>query len=107
VSTPTATWRAQAGNTSAKVTLYLKIYDVSPDGSRGAVGAISSPVRIDDTRTPVTVNLQGIVHRFEAGHRIGFAVSGSDLNFRGGTTPALVTIDAGVNGETLSLPIAE
>jgi hypothetical protein len=102
VSTPTATWRAQAGNTSAKVTLYLKIYDVSPD-----VGAISSPVRIDDTRTPVTVNLQGIVHRFEAGHRIGFAVSGSDLNFRGGTTPALVTIDAGVNGETLSLPIAE
>ncbi|MDQ1203889.1 alpha/beta fold hydrolase [Microbacterium sp. SORGH_AS_0862] len=107
VSTPSGAWRAQPGNIASQVTLYLKIYDVAPDGSRSVVGAVSTPVRVDDTRKRVDVELQGIVHRFAAGHRIGFAVAGGDLNFRGGITPALVTIDAGVDGQTLILPVAE
>ncbi|MFT4235640.1 MAG: CocE/NonD family hydrolase [Microbacterium sp.] len=106
VSTPLAAWRAQPGNTGNEVTLYLKIYDVAPDGTRGVVGSLSTPIRIDDTRQQVQVNLQGIIHRFAAGHSIAFAVAGGDLNFRGGTTPATVTIDAGVDGQTLSLPVA-
>lgn len=106
VSTPLAAWRAQPGNTAAEVTLYLKIYDVAPDGSRGVVGALSTPIRIADTRARVQVNMQGIVHAFAPGHRIALAVAGGDLDFRGGTVPATVWIDAGVAGQTLSLPVA-
>jgi len=105
VSTPSGAWRAQSGDIGSQVTLYLKVYDVAPDGSRSVVGAVSTPVRVEDTRHRVDVELQGIVHRFAAGHRIGFAVAGGDLNFRGGITPALVTIDAGMEGQTLSLPV--
>lgn len=106
VSTPSAAWRAQPGNIASQVSLYLKVYDVAPDGTRSVVGAVSTPVRVADTRQQVSVDLQGIVHRFDTGHRIGFAVAGGDLNFRGGTTPALVTIDAAVDGRVLSLPVA-
>ncbi len=86
--------------------LVAKLYDVGPDGAVELPHRLVSPVRVTDVRQPVTVQLPGIVHRFEAGHSLAVVLAGGDLAYRGSTLPQAVTVRTGpgVAGE-LQLPV--
>jgi len=88
---------------AGQLVLFVKIEDVSPDGSRRMVHGLEAPIRIPDVGQPITVTLPGIVHQFAAGHRIQLVVAGGSDNYRGGVLANLVTISGGT-GQTLSLP---
>jgi predicted acyl esterase len=65
-----------------------------------------SPSRIADVTKPVTIELPGIVHRFEAGHRLAVVLAGGDMAYRGATQPQQVTLTAGGTAvQKLTLPV--
>ena len=54
----------------------------------------------------MTIELPGIVHRFEAGHRLVVVLAGGDMAYRGSTTPQPVTLTTGRGGtQQLILPV--
>ncbi|WP_203336171.1 CocE/NonD family hydrolase [Nocardioides limicola] len=89
---------------SGQLVLFVKLVDVAPDGSARLIKGLEAPVRIPDVTKPFDVALPGIVHRFDAGHRLRLVVAGGSLNYRGGLTPVAVTI-AGGDGQQLTLPV--
>jgi len=92
---------------SGELVLFAKLYDIAPDGTTVELpNRLISPVRVADINQPVEIELPGIVHRFEVGHRIAVTFAGGDLAYRGSTTPqpaSVVTMADGLN--TLMLPI--
>ncbi|SDG07152.1 CocE/NonD family hydrolase [Klenkia brasiliensis] len=89
-----------------QLVLVAKLYDVGPDGAVELPHRLVSPVRVADVTRPVTVQLPGIVHRFEAGHSLAVVLAGGDLAYRGSTLPQPVGVRTGpgVAGE-LQLPV--
>jgi len=89
-----------------QLVLVAKLYDVGPDGAVELPHRLVSPVRVADATRPVTVQLPGIVHRFEAGHSLAVVLAGGDLAYRGSTLPQPVTLRTGPGtaGE-LQLPV--
>jgi ABC-2 type transport system ATP-binding protein len=66
--------------------LFVKLYDVGPDGRRTLPGGAVAPVRIaplpaDGTPVEVTVTLAGVVRPVEAGHRLAVAVATTDRGY--------------------------
>ncbi len=95
-----------SGDAADKLVLFAKLYDVAPDGRKTLVQRLVSPVRVPDARRAFTVSLPGIVHRYEAGHRLEFVVAASDDAYYGnrGIKPVTLTSapeDTGV----LELPV--
>jgi len=95
-----------SGDAADKLVLFAKLYDVAPDGGRTLVNRLVAPVRVPDVTREFTVTLPGIVHRYEAGHRLEFVIAASDDAYYGnrGIKPVTVTStrkDAGV----LRLPV--
>ena len=86
--------------------VFLKLYDVGPDGEVELPFKQVSPVRIPVTDETTKVDLPGIVHRFEKGHRLELRIAGSDLAYRGNIAPQVVTVktDPGRPG-VLRLPV--
>lgn len=103
-----ATERVQdSGDAADRLVLFAKVYDVAPDGTRTLVNRLVAPVRVPDVTRPFTVELPGIAHRYEAGHRLRFVIAGSDTAYFGNRGPRPVTVvsapdDTGV----LELPVA-
>ena len=65
-----------------------------------------SPVRVGDVRQPITIELPGIVHRFEAGHRLAVVLAGGDLAYRGSTLPQQVSLATGPGRvQQLTVPV--
>lgn len=95
-----------SGDASDKLVLFAKVYDVAPDGTRTLVNRLVSPVRVPDVTRPFTVRLPGIVHRYEAGHRLEFVIAGSDSAYFGnrGIKPVTVVSAPGDTG-VLELPV--
>ena len=62
-----------------------------PDGLIAPVRLTGLPANIADAQ-PVTVTLPGIVHRFEAGHRLRITVATSDQALRHPADPAVYTV---------------
>jgi ABC-2 type transport system ATP-binding protein len=86
--------------------VFLKLYDVGPDGEAELPLRQISPVRIPVTGETVKVDLPGIVHRFEKGHRLELRVAGSDLAYRGNIAPQVVTVTTDPSRPgVLSLPV--
>ena len=108
VGTPTVQLRAASPTGSA--VLFVKLYDVDPDSGSSLPFGLTAPVRLTglpatiDKATPVTVQLPGIVHRFEAGHRLRLAVATSDQAFATPNEPAVYTVGLPSNVATLTLP---
>lgn len=108
---PTATVHVQAPTTTgatpaAQLLFFAKIYDVAPDGSIDLVNRLISPVRVPDASKPVTVTLPGIVHRFEAGHRIEFVMAATDAAYRNAYPVQPVTVTSSASApSTLTLPV--
>jgi predicted acyl esterase len=101
------TERVQNSDDAAdKLVLFAKLYDVAPDGTKTLVHRLVAPVRVPDVTKSFTVTLPGIVHRYEAGHRLQFVVAASDDAYLGnkGVKPVTVTSAPGDTG-TLELPV--
>jgi putative CocE/NonD family hydrolase len=95
-----------SGNAADKLVLFAKLYDVAPDGTKTLVHRLVAPVRVPDVTKSFTVTLPGIVHRYEAGHRLRFVVAASDDAYFGnkGVKPVTVTSAPGDTG-VLELPV--
>ncbi|MFF4871220.1 CocE/NonD family hydrolase [Streptomyces sp. NPDC000961] len=102
-----ATERVQnSGDAADKLVLFAKLYDVAPDGTKTLVNRLVAPVRVPDVTRPFTVELPGIVHRYETGHRLEFVIAASDTAYAGnrGVKPVTV-VSAPESTGTLSLPL--
>ena len=88
--------------------LYVKLYDVAPDGRRTLPGGGVAPLRVgalpvDGTPVEVTVALPGIVRPIEPGHRLVLVVSTTDQAYVVPTEPAAYTV--ALAGTDLSVPV--
>ncbi|MFE9369424.1 CocE/NonD family hydrolase [Streptomyces sp. NPDC006711] len=106
VSSPEARRTQKSKDAADKLVLFAKLYDVAPDGTKTLVRRLIAPVRVPDVSKPFTVALPGIAHRYEAGHRLEFAIAASDDAYLGnkGVKPVTVVSAPGDTG-TLQLPI--
>ncbi|MFD5972587.1 CocE/NonD family hydrolase [Streptomyces bacillaris] len=106
VVSPKAERVQNSGDASDKLVLFAKVYDVAPDGTRTLVNRLVSPVRVPDVTRPFTVELPGIVHRYEKGHRLEFVIAASDTAYFGnrGIKPVTV-ISAPEDTGVLELPV--
>jgi putative CocE/NonD family hydrolase len=107
LAVPTAS--AAQGTTAGQLVVYAKLYDVGPDGKPVELPhRLISPVRVADVNAPITVELPGIVHRFEAGHRLTLVIAGGDMAYRGSNVRHVValTVDP-ARPQTLTLPVVD
>lgn len=106
VASPKAERAQNSGDASDRLVLFAKVYDVAPDGSRTLVNRLVSPVRVPDVTRPFTVELPGIVHRYEKGHRLEFVIAASDTAYFGnrGIKPVTV-VSAPEDTGVLELPV--
>ena len=97
----------QAGGPAGQLVVYAKVYDIAPDGTTVELpNRLISPARVTDVTRPVTIELPGIVHRFEAGHRLAVVLAGGDLAYRGSTLPQQVSLATGPGRtQQLTLPV--
>ncbi|MEU7016505.1 CocE/NonD family hydrolase [Streptomyces sp. NPDC046385] len=95
-----------SGDAADKLVLFAKLYDLAPDGTRTLVNRLVAPVRVPDVTRPFTVELPGIVHRYETGHRLEFVIAASDTAYFGnrGVKPVTVTSAPEETG-ALELPL--
>ncbi|MDP9459881.1 MAG: hypothetical protein M3Q22_06405 [Actinomycetota bacterium] len=86
---------------------FAKLYDVGPDGIPVELPRrLVSPVRTGGLPGPVTIELPGIVHRFEAGHRFAVVLAGGDMAYRGSTIRQSVSLTTGAGVvQELTLPV--
>jgi ABC-2 type transport system ATP-binding protein len=110
---PTATLRLSAPTTSSatlatELQLFVKLYDVAPDGTVTLVHRLISPVRVLDAGKPVHVQLPGIVHRFAKGHTIELVIAATDGAYRNATPVQPVTVSTSPSHPTtLTLPVVK
>ncbi|MFJ1845141.1 MULTISPECIES: CocE/NonD family hydrolase [unclassified Streptomyces] len=95
-----------SGDAADKLVLFAKVYDVAPDGGKKLVNRLVAPVRVPDVTRSFTVRLPGIVHRYEAGHRLEFVIAASDSAYSGnrGIKPVTV-VSAPEDTGVLELPV--
>jgi hypothetical protein len=86
--------------------LFAKLYDVAPDGTAKLNRALISAARVGDPTKPVTIELPGIVHRYEKGHSLRVTISTSAATYRGGlgAGPVSILTDAKDPG-VLTVPV--
>lgn len=101
VGIPTVTLHVQS---PGHPVVFVKLYDVGPDGAATLINGLTMPVRITDPGAPLPVTLPGIVHRFDTGHSIRLTVAGGDVSFRGGLEATSVTLFSEGSGPLL-LPV--
>ena len=104
----------RAASPTGEAVLFVKLYDVGPNGAASLPSGLVAPVRLtglpaDIARArPVTVTLPAIVHRFEAGHSLRVAVATSDRAYATPVQPTVYTVALGAGATTaVTLPAAE
>lgn len=100
--TPTAAAPSEA-------VLFVKLYDVGPDGRRTLPGGAVAPVRIgplpaDGTAVQFTVTLAGVVRPVQAGHRLAVVVATTDRGYALPPQPAQYTVSL-AGGARLAVPV--
>ena len=96
VGAPTV--RLRAASPTGSATLFVKLYDVDPNGTATLSGGLIAPVRLTGLPTdvnaaqPVTVTLPAIVRRIDAGHTVRVTVATSDQAFLTPPDPATYTV---------------
>ncbi|MEU4771436.1 alpha/beta fold hydrolase [Micromonospora sp. NPDC023644] len=99
VGAPTVDVRA--ASPTGEAVLFVKLYDVDPNGAATLPNGLVAPVRLTglpptiDAARPVTVTLPAIVRRFEAGHRLRVVVATSDQAYATPVEPTVHTVAAG------------
>ena len=109
VGAPTVTIRA--ASPTGEAVLFVKLYDVDPDGNETLPSGLIAPVRLTGLPTeiaqssPVTVTLPAIVHRIEAGHRLRIVVATADQGYATPVDPVVYAVAPGEGGQaTVVLP---
>jgi ABC-2 type transport system ATP-binding protein len=98
----------RAASPTGEAVLFVKLYDVGPDGRASLPSGLIAPVRLsglpaDISRArPVTVTLPAIVHRFEAGHSLRITVATSDQAYATPIRPTVYAVGLGP-GETAAV----
>ncbi|MFD8547780.1 CocE/NonD family hydrolase [Streptomyces sp. NPDC059649] len=108
VSSPRTEQVQNSADAADRLVLFAKLYDVAPDGRKTLVHRLVAPARVPDATRRFTVELPGIVHRYEPGHRLRFTLAASDSAYAGnrGVKPVTVSSapeDTGV----LELPVTQ
>jgi len=109
VGIPRATFRvsaptfaaSQSADPGSKLVLFVKLYDVSADGSTiTLVHRLIAPIRVADVNQPVTVAIPGIVHRFPSGDTLRLVIAASDAAYKNNnlTGPVSVVTDRAAPG---------
>ncbi|MFG2287223.1 CocE/NonD family hydrolase [Streptomyces sp. NPDC048595] len=106
VDSPAAERAQESPDAADRLVLFAKLYDIAPDGTKTLVHRLVAPARVPDVTRSFSVELPGIVHRYQPGHRLGFVIAASDDAYAGnrGEKPVTVTStpeDTGV----LELPV--
>ncbi|MDJ0393187.1 alpha/beta fold hydrolase [Rhodococcus sp. G-MC3] len=106
---------------SQQAVLFIKLYDVAPDGKRTLPGGAVAPVRLPDSvnagSIPVTVTLPGISYVVPQGHKIEISVSTTDQAYAVPLEPAQFVVSLadpvlsvpsidGVSSGTSTVPVA-
>ncbi|MEJ3743359.1 alpha/beta fold hydrolase [Actinomycetes bacterium KLBMP 9797] len=97
----------RAASATGEAVLFVKLYDVDPDGNYTLPGGQVAPVRLtglpaDITQAqPITVTLPAIVRRIEAGHTLLVTVATADQAYATPVEPAVYTVALGGAGITL------
>ena len=84
----------QGTGPAAELQVFAKLYDVAPDGSKLLVNKLISPVRVPDVTRTVHIELPGIVHRVEAGHRLQLVLASTDAAYKNAYAVQPVTVTA-------------
>ncbi|MGH3839962.1 MAG: alpha/beta fold hydrolase [Pseudonocardiaceae bacterium] len=89
--------------------LFVKLYDLGPDGRRILPGGVVAPVRIgplaaDGAPVEFTVTLAGAVRPVQAGHRLELAVATTDRGYAVPPQPAGYTVSL-ADDASLAVPI--
>ncbi|WP_438490371.1 CocE/NonD family hydrolase [Streptomyces sp. S186] len=108
VVSPQAEEDQHSSDAADKLVLFAKLYDVAPDGGETLVHRLVAPARVPDVTRRFTVELPGIVHRFQPGHRLRLVIAASDSAYAGNRGVKRVTVtsapeDTGV----LELPVTQ
>ncbi|GAA3737912.1 alpha/beta fold hydrolase [Plantactinospora mayteni] len=96
VGSPKVTIRA--ASPTGEAVLFVKLYDVDPNGPAALSNGLVAPVRLTGlpadvtAATPVTVTLPAIVRRIEAGHRLRIVVATSDQGYATPVEPVTYTV---------------
>ncbi|MEU4566468.1 alpha/beta fold hydrolase [Micromonospora sp. NPDC023956] len=99
VGAPTVSIRA--ASPGGEAVLFVKLYDVAPDGTATLPSGLVAPVRLSglpatiEQARPVTVTLPAIVRRIEAGHRLRIVVATSDQAYATPAEPTVHTVAMG------------
>ncbi|MGW0432009.1 alpha/beta fold hydrolase [Micromonospora sp. NPDC003197] len=106
----------RAASPTGEAVLFVKLYDVDPNGSAALSNGLVAPVRLTGLPTditaaqPVQVTLPAIVRRFESGHRLRIVVATSDQSYTTPNAPTVYSVALGdgpvalptVNGEEIA-----
>ena len=101
---------SNAGDPGAagEAVLFVKLYDVGPDGTASLPANQVTPIRValpadGSSAIEVPVTLAGIVRPVESGHRVRVTVSTTDQSYTTPTAPAAyrVSLDGGVTVPTV------
>jgi len=97
----------QLGDPAGQLVVYAKLYDIAPDGTTIELpNRLIAPARVDDVTQPVTIELPGIVHRFDRGHRMVVVLAGGDFAYRGSSVPQPVELSTGPGlDQRLTVPV--
>jgi ABC-2 type transport system ATP-binding protein len=96
VGAPTV--RLKAASPTGSATVFVKLFDVDPNGTATLSGGLIAPVRLTglpadiSAAQPVTVTLPAIVRRIDAGHVLRVTVATSDQAFLTPPDPATYTV---------------
>ncbi|WP_212839948.1 ATP-binding cassette domain-containing protein [Catellatospora sp. IY07-71] len=91
----------KAASPTGEAVLFVKLYDVDPDGRATLSGGLVAPVRLTGLPAelaqaqPVRVSLPGIVHEIEAGHRLRVTIATADQSYLGPADPVEYTVAVG------------
>jgi ABC-2 type transport system ATP-binding protein len=101
----------RAASPTGEAVLFVKLYDVGPDGAATLPSGLIAPVRLTGLPTdiargrPVAVTLPAIVHRFDAGHALRVVVATSDEAYATPIRPTVYTVALGAGDTgTVALP---
>ena len=89
--------------------LFVKLYDVGPDGHRTLPGGAVAPVRMgplpaDGAPIEMTVTLAAVVRLVETGHRLAVAVTTTDRGYALPPQPAAYTVSLTAD-DALTIPV--
>ncbi|MEH1125716.1 alpha/beta fold hydrolase [Micromonospora sp. CPCC 206061] len=99
----------RAASPSGEAVVFVKLYDVDPNGTATLPSGLIAPVRLTGLPTtiaeaqPITVTLPAIVRRIEAGHTLRVSVATSDQGYATPVEPAVYTVALGA-GDSVTLP---